>query len=1122
MTTLSDGIDPDVTRPPPGRRAAVLRSLPGQARLAMGRRGVLFAAVAVAVGFLCIVATFVDIAASLETAEMAFHRRKASEISLLDQSYRELMRNLNTRSAGLSATEGTEFPVRRAWTQARASMDAICDSLDRDASNFDTFLGICADSTALRGRFDAEIAAFDPPRRMIDRDVLAEALLLSGRINQASVAATRENDLLVDRMAHDYSRALVVLTLGTIGFTAAGLVLIFLVGRTSMLHHAAWQQSRATTALLQETLDALPAGVVLYDKDERLVMFNEAASSVSPALLDPDAIGSTYAERARISERRNAAAGISTTVSAEDSIAFFRNKDSSVVRRTRDGRWIEWSHKATRTGGTVGLRADVTALKTRELQIERARAEYQSLVDSLSDAVYAIDIQGRLTFVSAAAADLFGAPVAELHGKGLREIVAPEDLERALQTARAFIASTDRSVHSIQLRIMRASGEIRHVEVRYRKPVAGGNDEVVQVGVIRDITERVELMDALQRQVEKAEEARALLQETLDALPAGVVLYDSDERVMMFNKVALSISPGLAQPDIVGRTFADLARDNSRRLQAAGYAPLDVDGAVRRFRQKGAQGQRQSMDGRWIDFSEQVTPSGRTVGLRVDVSEIKNRELEVGRARAEYEALVDSLSDMVVKIDIDSGEFVFASAAAGDLLGVPPDKLLGVNVRDFIYPDDEGLVISLVREERSRPDAIVHRAQFRMRRADGAVRHVEVGFRRMPRESGRTLITGVFRDVSESVEMARRLEEETARLRSIVESSGALVLVTDADLRILMVNREFRTFWNLGNQELIGRSIVDIIGTGLDPETHRSWLSGKSIEPVNYTRIRRDPQGRQRRLSVTGRPIADEAGVVRQIVFLGVDDTERRDAEQALFDSERMATVGEMAATMAHEIAQPLQVINLAAGSAQDELEQAADAGTPADPQYLTSKLARISAQTERASRIIRELRSFVRGTSDEQPVAFDPVVPVKGAIDLTRHALAQMRVSLALPSPGDLPAIMGHVERVEQVLVNLINNARDAGAPTIEVTADTLQRGDRRFVRIAIQDTGPGIAVDVLPRLFDTFVTTKARGKGTGLGLRICRRIVEEMGGTIAATNRDTGGARFEILLPAAAEGMA
>ncbi len=99
---------------------------------------------------------------------------------------------------------------------------------------------------------------------------------------------------------------------------------------------------------------------------------------------------------------------------------------------------------------------------------------------------------------------------------------------------------------------------------------------------------------------------------------------------------------------------------------------------------------------------------------------------------------------------------------------------------------------------------------------------------------------------------------------------------------------------------------------------------------------------------------------------------------------------------------------------------------------------------------------------------------------------------------------------RLEQVLVNLINNARDAGGSTISVAASTVERGGRPLVRIAVEDPGPGIAPEVLSRLFVAFVTTKARGKGTGLGLRICRRIVEEMDGEITARNRAEGGAQL------------
>ena len=121
---------------------------------------------------------------------------------------------------------------------------------------------------------------------------------------------------------------------------------------------------------------------------------------------------------------------------------------------------------------------------------------------------------------------------------------------------------------------------------------------------------------------------------------------------------------------------------------------------------------------------------------------------------------------------------------------------------------------------------------------------------------------------------------------------------------------------------------------------------------------------------------------------------------------------------------------------------------------------------------------------------------------------------------------MFGHVSRLEQVLINLINNARDSlgetpsdgGQRRIAISAGALRRDGNEYLSIVVEDNGPGIAEQVLKRLLVPSVTTKARGKGTGLGLPLCQRIVEEMGGTITALNRVDGGARFEILLPGAA----
>src|SRR5262249_40277812 len=139
-------------------------------------------------------------------------------------------------------------------------------------------------------------------------------------------------------------------------------------------------------------------------------------------------------------------------------------------------------------------------------------------------------------------------------------------------------------------------------------------------------------------------------------------------------------------------------------------------------------------------------------------------------------------------------------------------------------------------------------------------------------------------------------------------------------------------------------------------------------------------------------------------------------------------------------------------------------------------------------------------------------------AVDLTAHSMREAGITLTATVDANLPHVSGDIGRLEQVLVNLLNNARDAKGRRIDVVADTVRQRDRDFVRIVVEDAGHGIAADILPRLFVAFVTSKPRGKGTGLGLRVCRRILEEMGGSISAGNRPRGGARFEILLPALA----
>ncbi len=972
----------------------LIRSFPSQARLALGVRGVALATVAGIVGLLSCAIAFADIALSLHQSDVDPKRRRASEILALDSTNRLLMRSILDASSGRGAVPD-QPTTRAAWADFQKSLTAICRIMDADIERLQR---VCEGREALFIRLTPEIETFEPPTRLLERSTVAELLAIRDDINLLSEHAARDADAMVGTLIDEYEQALLVLTLSTIGFVGAGLVLILLVGRASVDHHRQWRSAQEARDLLQETLEALPAGVVVYDRDERLVLFNSVAASVTPSLQRPEAVGRPYEEMVRETARLMEEAGAGRQP-WETWLAYFRGKNVRRLRQTLDGRWFEWSEKLTPSGRTVGLRVDATENRRRELELERERTRYRLLVDSLSDTVYMVDKYGVVTYASAAAHELLGVPVEQFVGRRLREFVVAEDVERALAEARAHYQSKDGGVRQVHLRMKRANGAVRHVEVRSRKPAGDEGADAALIGIIHDVTDRVDLAERLQRQM-----------------------------------------------------------------------------------------------------------------------------AEVELARADYQSLVDSLSDAVFKADAKSAIITFASAATDDVMGVPAAEIVGMSTFDHIHADDIDYVKAASRSGLQGRDTGVVQLQYRVETPAGAVKHVETRFRKTPGPDGRSHVVGVVRDVEERVRLSKRLDAEMARLRSIVESSGALIAMTDRDLDIVMVNSGFTTATGIPAEDAIGKPLRQVVDLPLDEAVLEGWRRApqrpEAAEPVRFVNRLRDAQGRTRVISITATPALDAGGRFNAVVFLGVDDTERSEAEQALFAVERLSTVGEMAATMAHEISQPLQVINLACETARDEIDDAADRGAPPDSVFLRSKLDRVVQQVERASRIVGELRAFVRGTGADEPErSFDVVDAVRASIELMTVPLRRQGATIVLDKAEKVGAVKGHIAKLEQVLVNLINNARDAGAHTIALSVEALDDGPHPMVSIAVEDDGPGIAPDVLPRLFVAFFTTKERGKGTGFGLRICRRIVEEMGGSISARNRREGGARFEVVLPTTGE---
>jgi signal transduction histidine kinase len=234
-------------------------------------------------------------------------------------------------------------------------------------------------------------------------------------------------------------------------------------------------------------------------------------------------------------------------------------------------------------------------------------------------------------------------------------------------------------------------------------------------------------------------------------------------------------------------------------------------------------------------------------------------------------------------------------------------------------------------------------------------------------------------------------------------------------------------------------------------------------------------------------------------------------------DAARLLSLGEMAGGIAHELKQPLTVISLDAENAERALARGDAAGA-------ARRVERIADQAVRAGAVIEHLRRFARGPEAALPAApVELATAVEGALALIGGALreASVEVTLDLGQPG--LAVIGEVVAIEQVLINLLANARDVmealppgAARRVTIAAMQEHGPEGALVRVSVADTGGGIPPALLGRLFEPFVTTKAPERGTGLGLAICQTLAQGMGGRIEARNGPQG-ALFTLTLQAA-----
>ncbi len=356
---------------------------------------------------------------------------------------------------------------------------------------------------------------------------------------------------------------------------------------------------------------------------------------------------------------------------------------------------------------------------------------------------------------------------------------------------------------------------------------------------------------------------------------------------------------------------------------------------------------------------------------------------------------------------------------------------------------------------------------------------------------------------------AANQRREKEFLETIVNTGRVLMAVTDAEGRFIVANQTMHSlFPEIEEMKSERGALARPLG-----ENFSKVIDSLPWQALNNIVL---ADGRKRALSWSVSPITMSDGKIKNLVAVGLDITEQRDAELAIYQSGKLVTLGEVATGIAHEINQPLAALamgvdNLLARVAQGNVDQS----------MITDSLEMAAGQIERAANIVRHMRIYGhRGDGTRRPL--DPAEALEGVLTIVGAQIEKEGIAIRRNFSADRYSVMADLVLVEQIILNLLLNARDAilenrssdAPPDEDYIEISFELAPDDMVAIKVSDSGPGIPSANLNRLFEPFFTTKPVGKGTGLGLSLGYGMAQDMGGRLEARNGAIRGAEFRLIL--------
>jgi PAS domain S-box-containing protein len=527
--------------------------------------------------------------------------------------------------------------------------------------------------------------------------------------------------------------------------------------------------------------------------------------------------------------------------------------------------------------------------------------------------------------------------------------------------------------------------------------------------------------------------------------------------------------------------------------------------------------------------------------LRVHQIELEMQNVQLREAQAALETSQARYFDLYDMAPVgyctvsEKGLILEANLKAATLLGVTRSQLAGQPISPgFIHKEDRGDYYLLHNRlfETGEPQAY----ELRMVKPDGTVFWVHLSNSLAKDENGSPLCRIVLIDITARKQAddalrqsEKALYEREQRLQLFIEHAPAALAMFDREMRYLSVSRRWLNDYGPRDRDLRGQSLYEVFDLPERwKEAHRRGLAGEVLRVEDDCFER--PDGSVRCICWEIRPWLDISGDIGGIVIFTEDVTKRKKVEQQLqtynddlerrveqrthelkltqaqmLHSEKLAAIGQLSASIAHEFNNPLQgIMNILKGLKRRAILE------DDDKELLDLAIS----ESHRMKNLIRSLQDFNRPSSSKKTL-MDVHASIDSLLLLCKSDFKRKRISTVLNYAERLPQIRAVPDQIKQVFLNLLNNAADACQKQSRVITISTWQVEQR-VAVAIQDTGVGIKPEKIDLIFQPFYTTKSDVKGTGLGLSVCHGIVQHHQGEIRVESEPEKGSTFTVLLPA------